>query len=73
VDPVSTATLDVSSASNVRNAWTRAAAVGPSTALRARGRLMITVVTGPDVSTMTCSATETSWQTLDTRTLARRA
>src|SRR5579863_3661180 len=45
------ATLAVSSASNARKASARAAAVGPSTALRTSGRSMVTVVTGPSWST----------------------
>ena len=45
--PVSTATAASSSASNARKASASADAVGPSTALRASGRSMVTMVTGP--------------------------
>ena len=38
-----------SSASNARNASARAAAVGPSTALRTSGRSIVTTVTGPSL------------------------
>src|SRR5262249_17754444 len=48
--PVSTATLRPSSASKRRNASARSAAVGPSTALRTAGRLIVTIATGPSVS-----------------------
>ena len=51
--PYSTATDCDASASKARNASARAAAVGPSTALRASGRSMTTVVTGPVISTVT--------------------
>jgi hypothetical protein len=53
--PPRTATEDESSASKARNASASAEAVGPSTALRATGRLIRTVVTGPAFSTWTCS------------------
>ena len=58
--PVSTATAASSSASKSRKASARAAAVGPSTALRASGRSMVTVVTGPSRSTSTFIAHLTS-------------
>ena len=51
--PHNTATDAESSRSNRSNAAYSAAAVGPLTALRAAGRLMITVVTGPLRSTRT--------------------
>ncbi len=54
--PHSTATDWVSSASKARKAAASAAAVGPSTALRACGRWSTTVVTGPSVSTRTAGA-----------------
>ena len=49
--PHSTATRASASASKARNASASARALGPSTALRACGRSMITVVTAPCFST----------------------
>src|SRR6266545_980031 len=51
--PASTATELSGSASKARKAPASAAAVGPSTALRRSGRLMVTTVTGPSRSTST--------------------
>ncbi|SKV71747.1 Uncharacterised protein [Mycobacteroides abscessus subsp. abscessus] len=57
LSPHSTATDASGSASNSVNAASSAAAVGPSTALRACGRLRMTVVTGPAFSTRTAGCT----------------
>src|SRR5215211_7340284 len=51
--PVSTATEAPGSRSKARKASARAAAAGPSTALRRSGRSMVTTVTGPSRSTRT--------------------
>ena len=53
LSPHSTATAAESSLSNSSNAAYSPAAAGPFTALRASGRFMITVVTGPFCSTRT--------------------
>ena len=53
LSPHSTATAAPSSLSNSSNASYNSAAAGPLTALRASGRFMITVVTGPPRSTRT--------------------
>ncbi len=51
--PVSTATARSASPSKRRKASASSAAVGPSTALRASGRSMLTIATGPSVSKRT--------------------
>src|SRR5438093_6243548 len=51
--PRSTATRASSSASNSRNSRTRSPAVSTSTAFRTSGRLIVTVVIGPLLSTTT--------------------
>src|SRR5262245_39809661 len=51
--PVRIATCALSSASKARNASASASRVGSSTALRRSGRLIVTIVTGPDFSMCT--------------------
>src|SRR5437764_9102436 len=54
--PVRTATARLGSASKPAKASARAPAVGPSTALRTSGRSMVTMATGPSVTTLTFMA-----------------